>query len=150
MRRIALFLLAVSALSISAGCHSDIVVTRRAKELTHKCVYVEPLDSEDPRIGQVIRDIVEKEFVRRRFDVCKPENATMFISGSAFLTTRSTSEKSFFGASAASSQAIESVSLVVKDSDGKLLASASYDNKERYTASRLAKELGGALANRLK
>jgi hypothetical protein len=49
-----------------------------------------------------------------------------------------------------SRQAIESISLVAKDSNGEILLSASYDNKERYSASQLAKEFGAALANKIK
>jgi hypothetical protein len=49
-----------------------------------------------------------------------------------------------------SSQAIESVSLIAKDRDGKILLTASYDNKEKYSASKLAKKFGSALANKLK
>jgi hypothetical protein len=40
--------------------------------------------------------------------------------------------------------------LIVKDAEGQLLMSASYDNREQFTASRLAKEFGSAVADKLK
>jgi hypothetical protein len=49
-----------------------------------------------------------------------------------------------------SRQAVESVSLVAKDPNGVILMSASYDNQERYSVSRLAQELGAAIAGKLK
>ena len=140
----------VLILSVLAGCHSDIVCTDRLKLLEHKCVHVEPLETANPYIGKVLKDVLVKEFVRHRFEICDSNSATIIITGSAFLTQRSESDKNFLGASAASSQAIESVSLAVRDKEGGLLASASYDNTECYTASRIGKELGGALANKLK
>ena len=54
------------------------------------------------------------------------------------------------GSGAASSQSIESVSLVGKDTNVEMLLSASYDNKERYSASKLAQQFGATLAKRLK
>ena len=129
-------------ISASAGCSSDIVSTDRLKMLEHKCVYIEPLESEDPHVGKVIRDVLEKELMRQKIELCDPNTATVFFTGATFLTLR--------GTASASSQSIESVSLVAKDLDGEVLLSASYDNKERYTASRLAKEFGSALARKLK
>jgi len=140
----------VLILSVLAGCHSDIVCTDRLKLLEHKCVHVEPLETANPYIGKVLKDVLVKEFVRHRFEICDSNSATIIITGSAFLTQRSESDKNFLGASAASSQAIESVSLAVRDKEGGLLASASYDNTECYTASRIGKELGGALAKKLR
>jgi len=140
----------VLALITFGGCHSDIVCTKRIKLLKRKCVHVEPLETENPYIGRVLKDVIVKEFVRRRFEICDPNSATIIITGSAFLTQRSESDRNLLGGSAFSSQAIESVALAIKDKDGGLLASASYDNTERYTASRIGKELGGALADRLK
>jgi len=138
------------AIAVSAGCNSDIVTTHRLKELNHKCIYVAPLESEDPQVGKVIRDVIEKEFIRRKIELCDPNTATVFITGATFLTARATASKNLLGMESASSQAIESVSLVAKNSNGEVLLSASYDNKERYSASRLAKEFGSALANKLK
>ena len=62
-------------------------------------------------------------------------------SRSTFMTVR--------GSGAASSQAIESVSLVGKDTNGEMLLSASYDNKERYSAGKLSQQFGSALAKKL-
>ena len=144
------WLIGLLAVAVSAGCSSDIVITNRLKGLTQKCIYIAPLESEDPQIGKVVRDVIEKEFIRKKIEVCDPNTATVFISGATFLTSRATASQGLFGSESASSQAIESVSLVAKDSSGEVLLSASYDNKERYTASKLAKEFGAAVADKLK
>jgi hypothetical protein len=150
MKKSALMLSVFSAIIALAGCHSDIVCTAQLKQLTRKCVYIEPLKTESPAVGIVLRDIIEKEFVRRQFEICDANSATIIIGGSAFLTQRSEESRTFLGGSANSSQAIESVSLVAKNRNGELLASASYDNNERYTADKLGREFGGALADKLK
>jgi len=150
MRKYALMLTVLFAISTLAGCHSDIVCTEKLKELNRRCVYIEPLQTESAAVGIVLRDIIEKEFVRRRFEMCDANSATIIISGSAFLTQRAEESRNLLGGSANSSQAIESVSLVAKNRNGELLVSASYDNNERYTASKLGQEFGGALADRLK
>ncbi len=136
------WLIGLSAICISAGCNSDIVCTKHLKMLQHKCVYIAPLESGDPQVGKVIRDVIEKEFVRRQVKLCDPNTATVFITGATFLTVR--------GTASASSQSIESVSFVAKDNSGVILLSASYDNKDRYTAGKVAKEFGSALAGKLK
>ncbi len=144
------WLIGFLAICVSAGCNSDIVTTNRLKELTHTCVYIAPLESENPQVGKVIRDVIEKEFIRKKVELCDSNTATVFITGAAFLTARATSSGTFLSTSSYSSQAIESVSLVAKDVEGEILLSASYDNKERYSASKLAQEFGAALANKLK
>lgn len=144
------WLIGLLAISMSAGCSSDIVTTHRLKELTHKCIYVAPLESEDPQVGKVIRDVIEKEFIRKKIELCDPNTATVFITGATFLTVKATSSGTILTTSSYSSQAIESVSLVAKNSNGEILLSASYDNKDRNSASQLAKEFGAALANKLK
>ena len=144
------WLIGLLAIGMSAGCNSDIVTTNRLKELTHTCVYIAPLESENPQVGKVIRDVIEKEFIRKKVELCDSNTATVFITGAAFLTARATSSGTFLSTSSYSSQAIESVSLVAKNSNGEVLLSASYDNKERYSASKLAQEFGAALANKLK
>jgi hypothetical protein len=143
------WLIGLVLISTSAGCNSDIVCTNRLKMLEHKCVYIAPIESEDPHIGKVVRDIIEKEFIRRKIELCDSNTATVFITGATFLTVRSTSNQNLLASSSASSQSIESVSLTAKDKDGEILLSASYDNKERYSASKLAKEFGQALADKL-
>jgi hypothetical protein len=40
--------------------------------------------------------------------------------------------------------------LVAKDSSGEMLLSASYDNKDRLSASKLAHEFGSAIADKLR
>lgn len=137
-------------IAISTGCSTDVVCTRRLKNLENKSVYIAALDSEDPQVGKVLRDILEKELVRRKVRICDPDTATIFISGATFLTTRATSSDGFFGASSSSNQAIESISVVAKDRSGELLMSASYDNKNRYSASKLGREFGAVLASKLK
>ncbi|MHC4557865.1 MAG: hypothetical protein ACYTFW_16530 [Planctomycetota bacterium] len=143
------WLIGLLAIGTSAGCNSDIVCTKRLKMLEDKCVYIAPIESEEPHIGKVVRDIIEKEFIRRKIELCDPNTATVFITGATFLTVRSTSSQNLLASSSASSQSIESVSLVAKNKDGEILLSASYDNKERYSASKLAKEFGQALADKL-
>jgi len=144
------WLIGLLAIGASAGCNSDIVTTNRLKELTLKCVYIEPLESEDPQVGKVIRDVIEKEFIRKKIELCDSNTATIFITGATFLTARATSSGTILTTSSYSSQAIESVSLVAKDVEGEILLSASYDNKDRQSASKLAKEFGSALADKLK
>jgi hypothetical protein len=142
------------SIAISAGCNYDIVATSRLKAITTKCVCIQPIESENPNVGKVLRDVLEKEFIRKQVEICDPNSATVFITGSTFLAIRSTgSETKLYivgSGSFVSSQAIESVSLIAKDRDGEILLTASYDNKERYSASKLAKEFGSALANKLK
>ena len=144
------WLIGLLAIAASTGCNSDIVTTQYLKKLNHKCVYLEPIESDDPHVGKVIRDVIEKEFIRKKIELCDPNTATIFITGATFLTARATSSGSFLGRSSSSTQAIESVSVVAKDGSGQVLLSASYDNKDRYSASKLAREFGSALANKLK
>jgi hypothetical protein len=143
---VGLFLMGI----FSTGCNTDIVCTGRLKTLDYKCIYIAPLESEDPQVGKVLRDILEKELVRRKVQLCDPDTATVIISGATFLTVRATSNEDWFGSTSASNEAIESISVVAKDRDGELLLSASYDNKKRYTASKLGREFGSALAGKLK
>ena len=132
-------------ISVFAGCNSDIVTTNHLKALPHKCVNISPLESEDPQIGKVIRDVIEKEFIRRKIELCDSDTATIFITGATFLTVRATTNQSLIG-----SQAIESVSLVAKNINGEVVLSASYDNKDRLSASKLAQEFGSAVADKLR
>jgi hypothetical protein len=147
-------LIGLLLIAFSAGCNYDIVTTSRLKTITNKCVCIEPIESENPHVGKVLRDVLEKEFIRKKIEICDSNSATVFITGSTFLTIRSSgSETKLFIAgtgSFVSSQAIESVSLVAKDRDGEILLTASYDNKEKSSASKLAKQFGSALANKLK
>jgi len=136
------WLIGLLAISAFAGCGSDIVTTDRLKMLEHKCVYITPLESEDPHVGQVIKDVLEKELLRQQIELCDPNTATVIFTGSTFMTVR--------GSGAATSQSIESVSLVGKDTNGEMLLSASYDNKERHSASKLAQKFGSELAKKLK
>ena len=144
------WLIGLLAIGASAGCNSDIVTTNRLKELTHKCIYVAPLESEDPQVGKVIKDVIEKEFIRKKIELCDPNTATIFMTGATFLTARAISSGTILTTSSYSSQAIESVSLVATDVEGEVLLSASYDNKDRLSASKLAREFGSALADKLK
>jgi hypothetical protein len=132
-------------ITICAGCNSDIVTTNRLKELSHKCVYIAPLESMDPQIGKVIRDIIEKEFIRRKIELCDPDRATIFITGATFLTVRANTNQGLIG-----NQAIESVSLVAKNIDGEVLLSASYDNMAQLSATKLAQEFGSVVADKLR
>jgi hypothetical protein len=136
------WLIGLFVIGTLAGCGSDIVTTDRLKMLEHKCVYITPLESEDPHVGQVIKDVLEKELMRKQVELCDPNTATVILTGSTFMTVR--------GSGAATSQSIESVSLVGKDTNGEMLMSASYDNKERYSASKLAQQFGSELAKKLR
>ena len=135
-------LIGLLVIGACGGCHSDIVTTSRLKTLEHKCVHIEAIESEDPHVGKVIRDVIEKEFIKAKVELCDPSLATVFITGTTFLTSRA--------AKRGSQEAIESISVVAKDRDGEILLSASYGNKEQYTASKLAQEFGKALAGKLK
>ncbi len=135
---------------MAAGCNSDIVTTVHLKEIEHRCVYITPVESADPQVGKVIRDVIEKEFVRKGVELCDPNGATVFLTGATFMTTRANSSTGLFSSSAESAQAVESLSLIAKDRKGQILLSASYDNKDGSTVSKLAKEFGSAVANKLK
>jgi hypothetical protein len=132
-------------IGISAGCNSDIVTTNHLRAISNKCVSIAPFESEDPQIGKVIRDVIEKEFLRRKIELCDSDTATIFVTGATFLTVRTTTNQGLIG-----NQAIESVSLVAKNIDGEVLLSASYDNIAQLSASKLAKEFGSAVADRLR
>jgi hypothetical protein len=137
-------------LAFSAGCHTDIVTTKQLKAVKEKCVYVEPIESQDPYVGKVIRDVLEKEFVRKKVSLCNSKTATVIITGSTFLTTRSSGSKGLFGGKDSSAQAVESVTITAKDRTGNILLTASYDNADQFTASKLAQEFGSALADKLR
>lgn len=148
------WIMAISLIVSAAGCYTDIVTTPQLKTLTERRVFIQPIQSQDPYVGQVLRDVIEKEFIRKKVEIADPNTATIFITGSTFLTIRSTSSETKLyivgTGSHTASQAIESVSIVAKDSSGEILLSASFDNKKRYTASKLAKKFGSALAKKLK
>jgi hypothetical protein len=72
------------------------------------------------------------------------------MTGSTFLTVRSSGKKDWFGGKESSAQAIESLTIAAKDKAGNVLLTASYDNSEQFTASKLAQGFGQALADRLR
>ena len=141
-------LIAGLVIIVNAGCNSDIVCTEQLKALTEKCIYIAPIESESPHVGRVLRDVLEKEFIRDKFEICDPNSATVFITGSTFMTTRFAKNAS--KKSAAANESVESVSLRVKDKSGQILMTASYDNKNQYTVSKLAKEFGSTISAKLK
>ncbi len=148
------WLIALSLMVLSASCHTDIVTTPRLKLLAEKRIHIEPIQSENPRVGQVLRDIIEKEFIRKRIELGDPNTATVLIAGSTFMTVRSKASQtkvSVIGSgSAFANQAVESISVTARDRDGQILLTASYDNKKQDTVSKLGKEFGKALAQKLK
>ena len=75
-----------------AGCHTDIVTTKQFKAVKNKCVYINTIDSDDPYVGKVIRDVLEKEFIRKRVRLCDTDSANV-LNGSTFLTTRCVGQK---------------------------------------------------------
>jgi hypothetical protein len=52
-------------LALFVGCNTDIVTTKQLMTVKNKCVYVTPIESQDPYVGKVLRDVLEKEFVRK-------------------------------------------------------------------------------------
>ena len=143
-------LVGLLAAAMSAGCHSDIVTTKHLKELDHKCVYIEPILSDDPQVGQVLKDVIEKEFLRKKVALCDEQSATVLISGATFMTTRGKASGSLFGNSSVTAQCCESVSITARDREGNVLLSASYDNADRDTVSDFGKDFGAALAGRFR
>ena len=140
-------------LTLFAGCNTDIVTTNQLKTIKNKCVYVTPIESQDPYVGKVIRDVLEKEFVRKHIQLCDADNANVILTGSTFMTTRSHGETSMlnlFGGKQSSAQAIESVTITAKDKAGNLLLTASYNNVDQQTASKLAQDFGSTLADKLR
>lgn len=143
-------LITLLAITLSAGCHSDIVTTSHLKELDRKCVYIEPIGSIDPQVGQVLKNVIEKEFLRKNVALCDPNSATVLLSGATFMTTRGKSSGNLFGNSAVTAQCCESVSITARDREGNVLLSASYDNADRKTVSDFGKDFGSALAGRFR
>ncbi len=137
---------------VFAGCNSDIVTTNHLKELKDKCIYITPIQSDNPYVGKVLRDVLEKEFIRRKIKLCDPETATILITGATFMKLRSAPDADSLNSnkSAAANKAVESVSIMAKNRNGQILLTASYDNKEQYTVSKLAQEFGSALAGKFR
>lgn len=139
-------------LTLFAGCNTDIVTTNQLKTIKNKCVYVTPIESQDPYVGKVLKDVFEKEFVRKNIQLCNADNANVILTGSAFLTTRS-GGTGWFNLSLEkpySAQAIESVTITAKDNMGNILLTASYNNAEQKTASKFAQDFGSTLADKLR
>ena len=141
-------------LTLFAGCNTDIVTTNQLKTIKNKCVYVTPIDSQDPYVGKVLRDVLEKEFIRKHIQLCDANTANVILTGSTFMTTRSQGEVGAFnnllGGKQSSAQAIESVTITAKDKAGNILLTASYNNVDQFTASKLAKDFGSTLADKLR
>ncbi len=141
-------------LTLFAGCNTDIVTTNQLNAIKNKCVYVTPIESQDPYVGKVLRDVIEKEFVRKHIQLCDANTANVILTGSTFMTTRSQGETSWllnlFGGKQSSAQAIESVTITAKDRAGNLLLTASYNNIDQQTASKLAQDFGSTLADKLR
>jgi hypothetical protein len=146
--------LAIGALLVFfAGCNTDIVTTKQLKAITNKCVYITPIESQDPYVGKVLRDLLEKEFVRRQVQLCDANTANVILTGSTFLTLRSSGTNGLIlgiGGSESSAQAIESLTITAKDKAGNILLTASYANVNQLTVSKLAQEFGSALADKLR
>jgi hypothetical protein len=143
--------LAISILAaFFAGCHTDIVTTKQLKTVTSKCVYIQSIESQDPYVGKVVRDVLEKEFVRKKVAICDARTANVILTGSTFVTTRSSGKTGWFGGKESSAQSIESLTITAKDHAGNVLLTASYDNVDQFTASKLAHEFGSSLADKLR
>lgn len=142
----------LTLIPLFVGCHSDVVTTKHLKAMPNKCVYITPIECQDPYVGKVLKDVLEKEFIRKHIPLCSEETANIIITGSTFMTYRAAADARGWGGrkSAAANQAIESVTITAKDGAGNVLLTASYDNVEQYTASRLAQEFGSTLAGKFK
>jgi hypothetical protein len=55
-----------------------------------------------------------------------------------------------FGGKQSSAQAVESVTISAKDTAGNILLTASYNNVDQLTASKLAKDFASTLADKLR
>jgi len=137
-------------LTFFAGCHTDIVATKQLKAIQNKCVYVTPIESQDPYVGKVLQDVLEKEFIRKQVQLCDANTANVILTGSTFMTLRSSGKTDWLGGKESSAQAIESLTITAKDRAGTILFTASYDNTDQFTASKLAQEFGSALADKLR
>ena len=140
-------------LALFAGCNTDIVTTSQLKTIKNKCVCVTPIESQDPYVGKVMRDVLEKEFIRKHIQLCDADTANVILTGSTFMTTRAKGETSMLnllGGKQSSAQAIESVTITAKDKAGNLLLTASYNNVDQQTASKLAQDFGSTLADKLR
>ncbi len=142
----------LTLIPIFVGCHSDVVTTKHLKTMPSKCVYITPIECQDPYVGKVLKDVLEKEFIRKRVLLCDEDSANIILTGSTFMTYRAAVDAKGWGArqSSATNQAIESVTIAAKDRAGNVLLTASYDNVEQYTASKLAAEFGSTLAGKFK
>ena len=137
-------------LALIMGCHTDIVTTKQLRQVQNRCIHIEPIDSEDPYVGKVLSDVLEKEFVRKGIQLCDAQTANVILSGSTFISYRSAGKDGMFGSKESAAESIEAISVTAKDRDGNVLLTASYDNSEQFTASKLAQEFGSALAGKLK
>ena len=141
-------------LALFAGCNTDIVTTKQLNTIKNKCVYVSPIESQDPYVGKVMRDVLEKEFIRKHIQLCDTDTANVILTGSTFMTTRAQGETSvlngLLGGKQFSAQAIESVTITAKDKAGNLLLTASYNNVDQLTASKLAQDFGSTLADKFR
>jgi len=137
-------------LTLLVGCHTDIVTTTQLKAIENKCVHIEHIESQDPYAGKVLRDMLEKEFVRKQVQLCDANTANIIITGSSFTSYRSAGKDGMFGSRESAAEAIEAISLTARDREGNVLLTASYDNSEQLTAGKLAREFGSALAGKLK
>jgi hypothetical protein len=145
----------IAIITIFAGCNTDIVTTNQLNAIKNKCVYVTPVESQDSSVGKVLKDILEKEFVRKNIRLCDADNANVILTGSAFLTNRTggtgwTGLFDLFNEKPVSAQAIESVTITAKDKAGNILLTASYNNSELKTTSKFAKDFGSTLADKLR
>jgi len=145
--------LLLGLLTIVSGCGgpSDIVRTKALKSVTERCVHIQPIQSSDQYVGQVLSDVLQKEFIRAKMALCDPDTATILVTGSTFMTTRSAPDaRRLKSRKSAANEAIESISLTAKDREGQILLTASYDNKKQQTAAVLAKKFGRAVARKLR
>jgi hypothetical protein len=142
----------VASMLVLSGCHMDVMVDReRLAEVGLRCVHIGPLASANEPLAQVVRDVLEKEFMRREMGPCTAEEATLLMSGSIDALSINTTRKKFLGPlEETSRESISSVSLVVKDREGSVVLSMSFDNQDRHSAIHLGRMLGRDLAKKLR
>ncbi len=145
-------LIGLLIIAVTTGCNQEIVRTEHLNKLDHKCVHIKPIESENPYVGKVLRDVFQKEFIREQIQLCDPNSATVIITGSTFMTYRAKTGKGGLGGAsyAATNQAIESVSIIAKNQNGDVVLTAAYDNSKQYTATKVGEVFGSSLAKKFK
>lgn len=149
LRLIALTLTLTLTAGFATGCRTDVVISPELKALPDKRIHVADFTADTEGIGHVIRDVMIKELLREGVTLSSENQANLFITGAAFLTDHTRGRSGIFTASSMQTQAIESVSVVIKTRDGTVMGSGSYNNSKRKSAAEIGKALGEEIADEL-